>query len=44
LNREFWRELAGLITLFDQASPVDISVGEIREFLGNGAPAATRTR
>jgi hypothetical protein len=30
--REFWRELARLITLFDEASPANISASEIREF------------
>jgi hypothetical protein len=30
--REFWRELARLITLFDEASPANIPAGEIGEF------------
>jgi hypothetical protein len=30
--REFWRELARLITLFDEASPEHIPADEIGEF------------
>jgi hypothetical protein len=30
--REFWRELARLITLFDEASPANILAGEIGKF------------
>jgi hypothetical protein len=32
-TREFWRELARLITLFDEASPADILAGENRRIL-----------
>ena len=30
--REFWRELARLITLFDEYSPADLLEGEIGKF------------
>jgi hypothetical protein len=33
--REFWRELARLITLFDETSPEKIPAGEIGEFFRN---------
>jgi hypothetical protein len=41
--REFWRELAGLITLFDGASPANILAGEVGEFFRKSAPGRTRT-
>jgi hypothetical protein len=43
--REFWRELARLITLFDQCSPNTFFLWEkSANSLENGAPAANRTR
>jgi hypothetical protein len=39
-----WRNLARLITLFDGCSPEGLLETKSANFLGNGAPAATRTR
>src|SRR4029079_19802338 len=40
---EFWRELAKLITLFDEHSPSIFSERESANSLGNGAPGRSRT-
>jgi hypothetical protein len=42
--REFWRELARLITFFDLCSPSIFSCARNRQnFLGESAPGRTRT-
>ena len=42
---EFWRELVRPVTLFDLCSPWQFSsIEKLANSLGDGAPAATRTR
>ena len=41
--REFWRQLARLITFFDLCSPRNFSAGKIARFFRKSAPGRTRT-